>query len=83
MGTQDTGRRQTKPPKNTTYHGKLKRSVTQTNQKPGVCFVVISIYIFKKRGKIQALRHFIYFKKVHHYPGANLSIPDNLQRTPL
>ena len=34
-----------KTPKNTTYHGKLKRSVTQTNQKPAVCFVVISIYI--------------------------------------
>jgi hypothetical protein len=33
-----------KTPKNTTDHGKLKRSATQNNQKPGVCFVVISIY---------------------------------------
>ena len=38
MGTQDTGRSQAKPEK------KLKRSATQTNKKPGVCFVVISIY---------------------------------------
>jgi hypothetical protein len=48
----------------------------------GALYIKKYLY-FKKREKIQALRHFVYFKKVHHYPGANLSIPDNLQRTPL
>ena len=37
----------------------------------------------KKRETIQALRCLVCIKPVRYYPGANLSLPDKLQRTPL
>jgi hypothetical protein len=42
-----------------------------------------NIYISRKGETIQALRCLVYIKIVLYSPGANLSIPDKLQRTPL
>jgi len=42
-----------------------------------------NIYISRKGETIQALRRLVYIKTIIYSPGANLSIPDKLQRTPL